>query len=152
LIMTTMNDGQHGLTIKELAQNELYDATVCPKIALPGITQLGLYLLVFMVISWALMFFIPTPFLFTVILPASFYVLYSLVVFSPLVSGGWPFAPPLGSWRPGQSCWKPGLATTALLAGVSLAGPLFTSHIYPRFPLFPVGFWWGIILFTVTLW
>lgn len=120
--------------------------------AAPGIALMGAYLLVFMAIGWALMFFLPTPLLFTVILPASFYVLYGVVVFSPLVSGGWPFAPPLGSWRPGRSTWRPGLGTVALLVALGVAGPLFTGHVYPRFPLFPVGFWWGIILFTVTLW
>lgn len=118
----------------------------------PGIAALVLYLLVFMGVSWLLMFFLPTVLLFTVLLPASFYVLFGVVVFSPLVSGGWPFAPPLGSWRPGQSVWRPGLGTVALLVLLAVAGPLFTTRIYPRFPLFPVGFWWGIILFTVTLW
>ena len=120
--------------------------------ALPGIGQLGLYLGFFMTLSWALMYFIPTVFLFTVLLPASFYMLYSLVVFCPLISGGWPFAPPLGNWQPADGIWKPGLGTSALIAAAAVAGPLCTSYLYPKFPLFPVGFWWGIILFTVTLW
>jgi hypothetical protein len=137
------------LVAGEMDAVEARGATTAPA---PGVAQLGLYLLVFMGVSWALMFAIPAPALFTVILPASFYVLFGLVVLSPLVSGGWPFAPPLGSWRPGQSAWRPGLATTALLVAVAVAGPLFTGRVYPRFPLFPVGFWWGIILFTVTLW
>ena len=122
------------------------------ELAVPGIRQLGLYLVIFMAVSWSLMYFIPTTFLFTILLPASFYLLYSLVVFCPLISGGWPFAPPLGNWKPGDGIWKPGLGTTALIVCAALTGPLFTTHIYPRFPLFPVGFWWGIILFTVTLW
>ena len=150
--MTAMNDGQQGAAVAVTADNGMSDVKATAGMEAPGIAELGLYLLAFMAISWAMMFFIPTPFLFTVLLPASFYVLYSLVVFSPLVSGGWPFAPPLGSWRPGQGWLKPGLGTTVLLTAVSFAGPLFTSYVYPRFPLFPVGFWWGIILFTVTLW
>lgn len=120
--------------------------------AAPGVGQLGLYLLVFMAVSWGLMYFIPTTLLFTVVLPASFYVLYSLVVFCPLISGGWPFAPPLGNWKPEHGIWKPGLGTSVLIIGVAIVGPLFTTYVYPKFPLFPVGFWWGIILFTVTLW
>ncbi len=137
--------------MEELASSEINVADQGATTA-PGIGQLGLYLVAFMAISWALMFFIPTPLLFTVLLPASFYVLYSLVVFCPLISGGWPFAPPLGNWKPGDGIWKPGLGTCMLIIGAAIAGPLFTSHVYPRFPLFPVGFWWGIILFTVTLW
>lgn len=120
--------------------------------AVPGVGQLGLYLVFFMAVSWSLMYFIPTAFLFTVLLPASFYILFSIVVFCPLISGGWPFAPPLGNWKPADGIWKPGIGTTALIACAAVAGPLFTTHIYPRFPLFPVGFWWGIILFAVTLW
>ncbi len=152
--MSAPGDRQDGVTVEGLAEvgiGAVRDGKSVASTA-PNIGQLGLYLLVFMAASWALMYFIPTTFLFTIILPASFYILYSLVVFSPLISGGWPFAPPLGNWKPGQSCWKPGLGTTALIVAVSLLGPLFTSHVYPRFPLFPVGFWWGIILFTVTLW
>ncbi len=150
--MTAMNDGPQGAAIAGATDSGMGGAETTARTGAPGIAELGLYLLIFMAMSWGLMFFIPTPFLFTVLLPASFYVLYSLVVFSPLVSGGWPFAPPLGRWKPGQSPLVPGLWTTALLIVASIAGPLFTSYIYPRFPLFPVGFWWGIILFTVTLW
>lgn len=138
-----------GLVARQL---EAVEAPVARTASAPGVAVLGVYLLAFMAISWALMFFIPTVLLFTVVLPASFYVLFGLVVLSPLISGGWPFAPPLGSWRPGQSVWRPGLGTSALLVLAGIAGPLFTGHVYPRFPLFPVGFWWGIILFTVTLW
>lgn len=152
--MNAPSDGQDGVTMEDLAQA---GAGILLRenpsvVAAPGVGQLGLYLGVFMAVSWAMMYFIPTIFLFTVLLPASFYALYSLVVFSPLVSGGWPFAPPCGNWQPGQSIWKPGLGTTALILGVSIVGPLFTSFVWPQFPLFPIGFWWGIILFTVTLW
>lgn len=152
--MGVPGDGQDGVTIGGMATigNEAVREAKSGAMAVPGIGQLGLYLMVFMAVSWALMYFIPTNFLFTVILPASFYVLYSLVVFCPLISGGWPFAPPLGSWKPGQGIWGPGLGTTALIIAAAIAGPLLTTHIYPKFPLFPVGFWWGIILFTVTLW
>lgn len=152
--MSATGDGEIGTIVESLAGAGLgmLDDEKNTAMTAPGIGQLGLYLLVFMTVSWGLMYFIPTIFLFTVLLPASFYVLYSLVVFCPLISGGWPFAPPMGNWKPGQGIWKPGLGTTALIVAVAIAGPLFTTHIYPRFPLFPVGFWWGIILFTVTLW
>ena len=152
--MSAAGDGENSIAVEAFANADVEtdqdSRTAC--MAVPGIGQLGLYLVVFMIISWGLMYFIPTVFLFTVLLPASFYVLYSLVVFCPLISGGWPFAPPLGNWKPGQGIWKPGLGTSALIVGAAVAGPLSTSYIYPRFPLFPVGFWWGIILFTVTLW
>lgn len=152
--MSVSGDGENGITVEAFAVAEMgigKDSETTDMTA-PGIGQLGLYLVIFMIVSWGLMYLIPTVFLFTVILPASFYVLYSLVVFCPLISGGWPFAPPLGNWKPGQGIWKPGLGTTALILCAAVAGPLFTTYIYPRFPLFPVGFWWGIILFTVTLW
>jgi hypothetical protein len=152
--MSASGDGNNGITVEELAcaDMKMAQGSNNADLAVPGIGQLGLYLVVFMAVSWALMYFIPTAFLFTILLPASFYVLYSLVVFCPLVSGGWPFAPPLGNWKPGQGIWKPGLGTTALIIVAAIVGPLFTSYVYPKFPLFPVGFWWGIILFTVTLW
>lgn len=150
--MTAMNDGRQGAAAAVTADNRMNCVKAAAGTEAPGVAGMGLYLLVFMALSLGLMYFVPTRFLFTIILPASFYILYSLVVFSPLVSGGWPFAPPLGSWKPGQSPLIPGLGTTALLTAAGVAGPLFTSYVYPRFPLFPVGFWWGIILFTVTLW
>ena len=152
--MRALDDGQNGVTMEEMTQLDIGAVQGCRHAALPvpSVAVMGLYLLFFMAVSWALMYFMPTVYLFTVILPASFYVLYSLVVFCPLVSGGWPFAPPLGNWQPGQGIWKAGFGTTALIMGAAILGPLFTTHIYPRFPLFPVGFWWGIILFTVTLW
>jgi len=152
--MNAPSDGHDGVVMEEVSELSavLGRAMKEESAAVPSFVQHLAYLGVFMAVSWALMYFIPTIFLFTVVLPASFYVLYSLVVFSPLVSGGWPFAPPLGSWKPGQSFWKPGLGTTALILATAIAGPLFTGYVYPKFPLFPVGFWWGIILFTVTLW
>ena len=152
--MSVSGKGQSGATIGSVVKISIepVQGTQNRALAVPDVWQLGIYLLVFMAASWGLMYCIPTIPLFTVILPASFYLLYSLVVFCPLVSGGWPFAPPLGSWQPGQGIWRPGLGTTALIAAVAVAGPVFTTYIYPRFPLFPVGFWWGIILFTVTLW
>lgn len=152
--MSAPYDTQDGTVTGGAAAIDIKSVRAEAKMAseVPGFGSLLLYLLIFMAVSWSLMFFIPTTFLFSLILPASFYVLYSLVVFSPLISGGWPFAPPLGSWKVGQSFWKPGLGTTALIIVIAVAGPLFTTYVYPRFPLFPVGFWWGIILFTVTLW
>ena len=152
--MSALDDGRSAVTMEALAVENV-DAVRVVRVAaasVPALGVMGLYLLFFMALSWALMYFIPTVFLFTVVLPASFYVLFSLVVFCPLVSGGWPFAPPLGSWKPGQGVWKAGLGSSALMAAAAVAGPLCTTYLYPRFPLFPVGFWWGIILFTVTLW
>uniref|UniRef100_C6E202 Uncharacterized protein n=1 Tax=Geobacter sp. (strain M21) TaxID=443144 RepID=C6E202_GEOSM len=150
--MSVPGEGQDGVTM-EAMETACVSAEKSPvAAAVPGFGQLALYLALFMGLSWALMYFIPTGFLFTVLLPASFYVLFSIVVFCPLISGGWPFAPPLGNWKPADGALKPGLSTTALIAGVAVAGPLATTYLYPRFPLFPVGFWWGIILFTVTLW
>jgi hypothetical protein len=148
--MIREGEGHDGMTIDGLAVAGAASGETAA--AAPTFGQLVVYLLVFMALSWGIMYFVPTPLLFTVLLPASFYVLYTIVVFCPLISGGWPFAPPLGSWRPGEGIWKSGIGTTALIIAAAVAGPLFTSHIYPRFPLFPVGFWWGIILFTVTLW
>jgi len=145
------DEGQNGVAMEGLAAGIEAPSDAAAASA-PTVGVMGLYLLFFMGVSWALMYFIPTGVLFTVVLPASFYALYSLVVFCPLVSGGWPFAPPTGSWRPGQGVWKSGLGTTALILAVCCAGPLCTGALYPRIPLFPVGFWWGIILFTVTLW
>jgi len=152
--MSVTGDGNNGITVSEAVSvdMELVMESENSVPAFPGIGTLGFYLVVFMALSWGLMFLIPATFLFTVILPASFYMLYSLVVFCPLISGGWPFAPPLGNWKPGQGIWKSGFGTTALIICAAIVGPLFTTYIYPRFPLFPVGFWWGIILFTVTLW
>jgi hypothetical protein len=152
--MSATGDGQDSVAVDVLTEigAETVRSRVSEASTVPSLGQLLLYLVIFMAVSWVSMYFIPTTFLFTVILPASFYVLYSLVVFSPLISGGWPFAPPLGTWKPGQSIWNPGLGTTALIIAVAGAGPLFTTYVYPRFPLFPVGFWWGIILFAVTLW
>ncbi len=151
--MSMQGDGQDGVTMEGLAAvgNEATEEGSAAA-AVPGVGQLGLYLAVFMGISWALMYFIPTGLLFTVLLPASFYMLFGVVVFCPLISGGWPFAPPLGNWTPSDGIWKPGLGTTALIIGAAVAGPLFTGNVYPKFPLFPVGFWWGIILFATTLW
>ncbi|WP_026840017.1 hypothetical protein [Citrifermentans bremense] len=149
--MSVPGEGQDGVTM-EAMEAACVEAEKNPSAAAPGFGQLVVYLALFMGLSWALMYFVPTGFLFTVLLPASFYMLFSIVVFCPLVSGGWPFAPPLGNWKPADGALKPGLSTTALIAGVAVAGPLATTYLYPRFPLFPVGFWWGIILFTVTLW
>lgn len=147
--MSTAGDGQDGVTMAAVAGMEV---AASRETAVPGAGQLALYLLVFMALSWGVMYFVATGLLFTVLLPASFYALYSVVVFSPLISGGWPWAPPLGNWKPSDGIWKPGLGTTGLIVAFSVAGPLFTTYVYPRFPLFPVGFWWGIILFCVTLW
>jgi len=150
--MSVPGDGQDGVTM-EGVETACINAESPPRaLAAPGFGQLAVYLALFMGLSWALMYFVPTGLLFTVLLPASFYVLFGIVVFCPLVSGGWPFAPPLGNWKPDDGIWKPGLSTAALITALAVAGPLVTSHLYPRFPLFPVGFWWGIILFTVTLW
>ncbi len=152
--LSALDDNQNEV-VMEVLDNVIIDVLQDEKnaaIAVPGIGQLGLYLVTFMALSWALMYFIPTVMVFTIMLPASFYMLFSVVVFCPLVSGGWPFAPPLGNWKPGDGVLKPGLGTTALIIGAAIAGPAFTTYLYPRFPLFPVGFWWGIILFTVTLW
>jgi|GEM_PF-262556 len=152
--MSASPDSDTGIIDKELKSTRIgmFQESKDQDPAVPGMGQLGLYLVIFMAASWGLMYFIPITFLFTVILPASFYALYSLVVLCPLVSGGWPFAPPLGNWKPGQGIWKPGLGSTALIIGAAIVGPLCTTYIYPKFPLFPIGFWWGIILFTVTLW
>jgi hypothetical protein len=149
--MSVQGEGQDAVTMEAAAAISAVQEDAAAS-AVAGIGQLGGYLVCFMALSWALMYFIPTGFLFTVLLPASFYVLYSLVVFCPLISGGWPFAPPLGNWQPADGIWKPGIGTSALIVCAAIAGPLCTTHLYPRFPLFPVGFWWGIILFTVTLW
>lgn len=152
--MSVPGDMDKVITVEELANSgmEIAQGSVEATLSAQSIGQLGLYLLAFMTVSWGLMYFIPTTFLFTLLLPASFYMLYSLVVFCPLISGGWPFAPPLGNWKPDHGIWRPGLGTTALIISAAIAGPLFTTYIHPKFPLFPVGFWWGIILFTVTLW
>ncbi|BCG48268.1 hypothetical protein GEOBRER4_n3151 [Citrifermentans bremense] len=150
--MSVPGDGQDGVTMETMETACIDAASTAGAAAAPSFGQLAAYLALFMGLSWAMMYFIPTGLLFTVLLPASFYVLFSIVVFCPLVSGGWPFAPPLGNWKPADGVWKPGLSSTALLAAIAVAGPLATTYLYPRFPLFPVGFWWGIILFTVTLW
>ena len=136
--MRAPGDGQGGAAVEGLEEICMVGA-VQGEATVPGIGQLMLYLMVFMAVSWSLMYFIPTTLLFTVMLPASFYVLFSLVVFSPLISGGWPFAPPLGSWKPGQSFWRPGIGTTILLLAFAIAGPIFTTHVYPEVSSFPCG-------------
>lgn len=99
--MRAPGDGQGGAAVEGLEEICMVGA-VQGEATVPGIGQLMLYLMVFMAVSWSLMYFIPTTLLFTVMLPASFYVLFSLVVFSPLISGGWPFAPPWGVGNPAR--------------------------------------------------
>lgn len=146
--MSTAGNGQDTAVLgaAEIAVDQV------PIQAAPGAGQLGIYLGIFIALSWGAMYLTPTGLLFTVLLPASFYALFGTVLFCPLVSGGWPFAPPMGNWTPADGIWKPGIGTTLLIVGLSIAGPLGTTYVYPRIPLFPVGFWWGIILFGVTLW
>lgn len=149
--MKMTGDGQGGVALESGVEAGI-EAAVDRAPAAPGFAELICYLVVFMLLSWCVMYFTPTGLLFTVLLPASFYALFGTVLFCPLVSGGWPWAPPLGNWKPADGIWKPGIGTTLLIVGLCVLGPMGTSHLYPRIPLFPVGFWWGIILFGITLW
>ncbi|NVN91451.1 MAG: hypothetical protein HXX11_12735 [Desulfuromonadales bacterium] len=117
-----------------------------------SISQLAVLFMIHAAASWCLMYFLPSKFVFTLIIPATFYSLFGFIVFSPLISGGWPFAPPFGNWRPESGFWKPGLLTTLLVCVLTVLGPILSVNVFPKIPLFPVGIWWGIILFAVTLW
>lgn len=114
--------------------------------------------LVIMVISWVISFAsMSTNAKWTVetYIPWSFWMLHYLVMFG-IIGGGWPFAAPLGKF--GQSFWSGhgrlplGLAMTTLTIGLAIGLSAFFTNVYPKYPLFPGGAWFGICLFYVTLW
>jgi len=114
--------------------------------------------LVIMVVSWVLSFAAMSAnakWTVETYIPWSFWMLHYLLMFG-IVGGGWPFAAPLGNF--GKPCWGGhgrlllGLAMTTLTIGLAAALSAFFTSVYPRYPLFPGGAWFGICLFYVTLW
>jgi len=105
-----------------------------------------------MVIGWLFMYLVPMEWFLTYYLPMSFFLLFGLVVFG--VCGlGWPFAAPGGFlWKPGMSRMVPGITMTVLWIVVAVALAWVEVNVWPKVPLFPVGIWFGIGVFMLTLW
>ncbi|PCN50049.1 hypothetical protein B6U99_06570 [Candidatus Geothermarchaeota archaeon ex4572_27] len=85
-------------------------------------------------------------------LPASLFMLIWLGILV-FIAGGWPLAPPLGSWRPGVSRAVPGVGMTAIWWALTVATVLVAQLFmaWPEFlPYGVVGFWltllWGVNL------
>jgi hypothetical protein len=107
-----------------------------------GIIQL----IVIMVISWLCIYFIPNDLFFTKYLPSSFSWLYWLVLLA-VVGRGWP-----GGSFAGKNPIKAGILTTVTWLVLSFITTWFITNVWPAVPLFPTANYFGIILFTVTLW
>ncbi|CAB9518668.1 expressed unknown protein [Seminavis robusta] len=87
--------------------------------------------------------------------PWSFWLLHYLVMFG-IIGGGWPLTAPFGNF--GKGYWGGhgrillGLTMTGLVIGMAVALSAFFVNVYPGYPLFPGGAWFGICLFYVSLW
>ncbi|CAB9524864.1 expressed unknown protein [Seminavis robusta] len=86
--------------------------------------------------------------------PWSFWLLHYLIMFG--IVGGWPLTAPFGDY--GKAYWRGhrrillGLTMTGLVIGISTALSAFFANVYPGYPLFPGGAWFGICLFYISLW
>jgi hypothetical protein len=101
---------------------------------------------IIMVISWILIYFLPSDLFFTKYLPSSFSWLFWLVILA-VVGRGWP-----GSAFAQKSPVLAGMTTTGTWLILSILTTLFITNVWPGVPLFPVAIWFGIILFATTLW
>ena len=87
-----------------------------------------------------------------VMLPASLFMLIWLGILV-LIAGGWPLAPPLGSWKPGVSRAVPGVGMTVIWWVLTVVTVLVAQFFmaWPEFlPYGVIGFWltllWGVNL------
>jgi len=103
------------------------------------------------VVSWLIMYLVPPDLLFTVYIPASFWVLSFCVVLIVL-GGGWPLAPPAGRWKPGMSRAIPGIGMTVIYVVLVVIANLIALYVWPRLPLFPDWLYIGVTLFIVSVW
>ena len=114
--------------------------------------------LVILVLSWVLLYSCMSAnaeWTVETLIPWTFCPLHYLVVFG-IIGGGWPLTAPFGSY--GQAFWGNhgrlllGLAMTGLITGAGVALSAFLVNVYPGYPLFPGGAWFGLCLFYVSLW
>src|SRR3954465_2140608 len=103
-------------------------------------------LTVIMVISWLCIYFIPNDLFFTKYLPLSFSLLYWLVLLA-VVGRGWPGGP-----FARKNPIKAGILTTVTWLVLSFLTTWFITNVWPAVPLFPTANYFGISLFTVSLW
>ncbi|WP_347488645.1 hypothetical protein ABDB91_15785 [Desulfoscipio sp. XC116] len=104
-----------------------------------------------MLVAWLVMYLVPSKIFFTIYVPFSFCWLFWLMILT-VVGRGWPGTPPEGYWKPGMSKAGAGLLMTILSIVPAALTTLFLINIWPAFPLFPIGLYFGVLLFTVTLW
>ncbi len=104
-----------------------------------------------MIIGWLIMYLVPAKMFFLTYAPASFVLLFWLLILG--VNGrGWPVTPPEGFWKPGMNKAGTGLLMTVVWVVLAIFLTLFFTNIWPAFPLFPVGIYFGAMLFMTTLW
>lgn len=102
-------------------------------------------------VGWLIMYLVPAKLFFQTYAPFSFLLLFWLLILG--VNGrGWPITPPAGFWKPGMSKAGTGLLMTALWIVLALINAFVVTTIWPAIPLFPVGIYYGAMLFMTTLW
>lgn len=104
-----------------------------------------------MLVAWLIMYLMPPKIFFALYAPFSFCWLFWLMILT-VVGRGWPGTPPEGYWKPGMSKAGAGLLMTVLSIVLAVVTTLFFNKVWPAIPLFPVGLYLGVLLFTVTLW
>lgn len=108
-------------------------------------------------VAWLFMFLVPGQWFINWYLPMSFFLLMGTVTFG-IIGGGWPFGAPGGSWRPGKSRVLAGIGMVAVWIVAALVLTGIETWLWPGIsPLahpsgVPTGVWFGIGVFTVTLW
>lgn len=103
------------------------------------------------IVGWLIMFLVPAKAFFQTYAPASFVVLFWLLILG-VVGRGWPVTPPEGFWKPGMNQAATGILMTLLWIVLSFLLTEFFTNVFPAIPLFPVGIYFGAILFMTTLW
>ena len=67
-----------------------------------------LQVVAFIALSWIFLYLVPMNWFITFYLPWSFWLLVFVALLG-IVGLGWPFAPPMGIWKPGMSLAIPGM-------------------------------------------
>ena len=116
---------------------------------------------ILVVIAWLFMFLVPGQWFVNWYLPMSFFLLMGTVTFG-VIGLGWPLAVPGGSWKPGRNRWLTGIGMTLIWIAVALIFTALETWVWPKMPLTGAptaegvpglfGVWFGIGVFTSTLW
>jgi len=116
-----------------------------------GVGARWLRFVIFCGLAWLFMFAIPKGFFINYYIPMSFF----LLMFSAIYGGiglGWPWAAPMGSWKPGTNRLIPGISMTILWIVTALVFAWIEQYLWPAHPMWPFGAFLGVTIFGTTLW